>query len=355
MTDQPPIRFRTFADEDDRPWMANAQADTGRPADHTESFKDYPSNTALPEAGADRRRSGGRLLLMGTGAALVAGVALAIVLLPHPGAVSSDTAPADNGLQIHRYVAHQPGQIAVSAVLPCYVNGLSVGSLTLAQCGQRNGVASGRLDVGLRAPPADAATANLSAAEAPTPVPAYRYADSAPARGEPLPRERIPAAPVPPRATVAAQPYIQAPAGMEPQRYAALAAPVRPIYAPPRDDIDDQDSSDDSGPSADESLRATQTFYQALGRADGYRAASVVVPEKRRQGPLSADAISRFYSGLRDPLRLTRLDAVSDHAVVAHYTFVTRDGSVCRGAAQVTTANRDGQVYVQGVRALNGC
>ena len=51
--------------------------------------------------------------------------------------------------------------------------------------------------------------------------------------------------------------------------------------------------------------RGTVTqFYEALGRADGPAAAEAVVPEKRAHGPLSADAITQFYSRLAEPLAL---------------------------------------------------
>ena len=127
------------------------------------------------------------------------------------------------------------------------------------------------------------------------------------------------------------------------------------MYAPRSDADDDEGRPDDRAINREDSVSAAQTFYEGLADGDGARAASVVVPEKRRQGPLSARAISRFYSNLRAPLRLTRLYPVDDHTVVARYAFVDRDGEICQGTARVTTTERDGEVYVQGIKALNGC
>jgi hypothetical protein len=46
-------------------------------------------------------------------------------------------------------------------------------------------------------------------------------------------------------------------------------------------------------------------FYQALGEGDGATAAGFVVPEERRSGPLSANALTRTYTSLESPLKLS--------------------------------------------------
>ena len=327
------------------------------------------------------------MVAMGTGLALVAGVVIAVTLLPKPGAVSSEPAGPAGALRVHRYVAPQPGRLAASATLPCYVNGASVGSLTVAACGERNGVASGRLDVGLTpaqptvaaAPPAPAPDQTQYASREPAPSDSYERAAPPPA---PAPRAFAPPRAEPP---ARAEPSARAPsfaarmfAMVRPApatplpRGALMAPPVsRPAAAPlsraaPGRDAyalaptrayasNDAPSASVERPDPEDSVRAAQTFYEGLANADGAQAASVVVPEKRHQGPLSAGAIDRFYSQLQEPLRLTRLYPVDDHTVVARYAFVNRDGEVCHGTARVTTTQRDGDVYVQGVRALNGC
>jgi hypothetical protein len=66
-------------------------------------------------------------------------------------------------------------------------------------------------------------------------------------------------------------------------------------------------------------------FYDALGEGDGARAAAVVIPEKRDDGPLSSRELTRFYSSLRAPLRLTQVDPINDNTVFVRYQFVTPD------------------------------
>jgi hypothetical protein len=103
------------------------------------------------------------------------------------------------------------------------------------------------------------------------------------------------------------------------------------------------------------SALAVREFYDALGEGDGARAAQVVVPEKRQEGPLSAGELTRFYSSLRAPLRLTRLDPINDDTVFVRYQFVTPDDRLCSGSATVSTSHRDGDTLVRGIRAFNGC
>ena len=338
MTNDQPIRFRTFADEDDNPWGGHAGTGAYRPSSEpTFQPEDTAFGATFPRSDEPARRGPG-FLVWGTGLALVAGIAIAVTLLPKPGALSVGDPASAASLHVHRYVAPQPGNLANSALLPCFVNGVPAGSLTVADCGQRNGVVSGRLDVGLTQ--SQAATAVSSTVEqlaVPAAAPAPMSAPYRPA----LPR---------PQMFAQAQTRPAAPPDLaETPRRESYAAPPRSFAD------DDEDRAGDGRLDPEDSVRVAQTFYESLSNADGVRAASVVVPEKRRQGPLSAGAIDRFYSGLRAPLRLSRLYAVNDHTVVARYSFVDHDGGVCQGTARVTTTERDGEVYVQGVRALNGC
>jgi len=103
------------------------------------------------------------------------------------------------------------------------------------------------------------------------------------------------------------------------------------------------------------SVLAVREFYGALGEADGMRASAVVVPEKREHGPLSAGELTRFYSSLRAPLRLTQLDPIDDVTVLVRYQFVTPDNRLCSGSATVTTTHRDGDTLVRGIRAFDEC
>jgi hypothetical protein len=96
-------------------------------------------------------------------------------------------------------------------------------------------------------------------------------------------------------------------------------------------------------------------FYEALGQGDGERAAAVVDPEKRQEGPLSAEEMTRFYSRLRAPLRITEIDPINADTVFVGYQFVTADDRLCRGAARVSTEHRDGDTLVTGIKTLSGC
>jgi len=98
-----------------------------------------------------------------------------------------------------------------------------------------------------------------------------------------------------------------------------------------------------------------QDFYNALGQGDGARAAALVVPEKREEGPLSAAELTRSYSSLRAPLRVTKIDPINDESVFVRYHFVTADNHLCLGSAIVDTTHRGGDALVSGIHVFNAC
>ncbi|HEY1928346.1 MAG TPA: hypothetical protein VGG92_12845 [Caulobacteraceae bacterium] len=104
-----------------------------------------------------------------------------------------------------------------------------------------------------------------------------------------------------------------------------------------------------------ESLAVTREFYQALAEGDGDRAVSLVVPEARDQGPLSAERIWRFSSGVRAPIRLTSIRAIDDRTVFVRYQYVSPSNRLCDGTADVATAPRGGQTMISGVHATYDC
>jgi hypothetical protein len=384
MTTDDPIRFWTFADEDDAAWAAKAGRADGLTESRGHSYETGGLTASDLSSAYSRAKGGGRLLAWGTGFALVAGVVIAVTLLPRHSAYKGDGAAPGAALQVHRY-APQPRSLTSEAMLPCYVAGASIGSRSLTDCAQRNGVASGRLDVGLTPSSAASAAAPSEQAYGGPPPSDERYAASDGQRPQSPPLARPAITPPAQRAlfaqTAPVSPYYaaetQRPRGSPLPQFASATPPRRevyaqatpfPTYAPPRDRespppetyappraYDDDEGSDDREIDPADTLRAAQTFYEGLADADGARAASVVVPEKRRQGPLSAGAMSRYYSDLRAPLRISRLQEIDDHTVEAHYAFVDRNGAVCHGTSRVTTTERDGEVYVKDVRALDGC
>ena len=118
------------------------------------------------------------LLLGGAFAALAAGLALAWVFLlrgPH----ASRSAPAVEGGLVVQTGRDDDLKLDPKRPLRCFVGGQFVGELPLSVCAQRNGVATGALDVGLDRSGALAAS-NVAAADI-TPLP-----PQAPPRSQPL-------------------------------------------------------------------------------------------------------------------------------------------------------------------------
>ncbi|GAB5461977.1 hypothetical protein [Hoeflea alexandrii] len=97
-----------------------------------------------------------------------------------------------------------------------------------------------------------------------------------------------------------------------------------------------------------------EAFYLALGAGDGATAAAFVIPEKTTKGPFSAAELTRFYGGLREPLELISMTAISTAEFLASYRFAAGDG-ICDGRALVRTENRDGRFFIRSIKALNGC
>ncbi len=130
---------------------------------------DAPEPTPAPE-------NRNLLVILGAVAALVAGLAMAWVLLR--GDEPATPPPAsEGGLVIES--ADQDGRIDPARPLRCFVAGQYAGELTLADCARRNGVATDALDVGV-----DETGALAAAQEAGTvltPLPPEDQGDPAPA------------------------------------------------------------------------------------------------------------------------------------------------------------------------------
>jgi hypothetical protein len=100
---------------------------------------------------------------------------------------------------------------------------------------------------------------------------------------------------------------------------------------------------------------AVRAFYGALSAGDGGSAAQLVVPAKRQSGPLSAGALSRYYSSFRRPLRLLRVTPVDSNTVRVAYDYVLADGRLCRGDATVDVVQSGGRDLVSGIRTRGPC
>jgi hypothetical protein len=97
-----------------------------------------------------------------------------------------------------------------------------------------------------------------------------------------------------------------------------------------------------------------RSFYGALGRGDGEEASAHVVAEKRSSAAFSPEGISRFYGGLREPLRLTAVTPLGNGEYRVSYRY-SAGRSRCNGEAVVSLASDDQGKRIHSIRALNGC
>ncbi|WP_307083230.1 hypothetical protein [Sphingomonas faeni] len=96
-----------------------------------------------------------------------------------------------------------------------------------------------------------------------------------------------------------------------------------------------------------------RTFYNALGTGSGDVASAQVIPQKRSSRAYSADAISRFYGRLRDPLRLTSISPLQSGAYRVTYRYAA-PGLRCNGSAIVRLSGGT-RPLIRSIDATNGC
>jgi len=97
-----------------------------------------------------------------------------------------------------------------------------------------------------------------------------------------------------------------------------------------------------------------RTFYNALGTGSGDVASAQVIPQKRSSRAYSADAISRFYGQLREPLRLTSISPLRSGAYRVTYRYAA-PGSRCNGSAIVRLTSGGPRPLIRSIDATNGC
>lgn len=108
-------------------------------------------------------------------------------------------------------------------------------------------------------------------------------------------------------------------------------------------------------PAATSAREATvRTFYNALGTGSGEVASAQVVPQKRSSRAYSADAISRFYGRLPEPLRLTSISPVQGGAYRVTYRYAA-PGLRCNGSAIVRLTSGGTRPLIRSITAANGC
>ena len=107
----------------------------------------------------------------------------------------------------------------------------------------------------------------------------------------------------------------------------------------------------DGGGSGEAVVRA---FYEALGAGDGDTASDMIVPEKRSNRAFRPQAISRFYGGLPEPIRLTKIRPQPNGAFLVSYRY-SAGRSHCNGRAVVRLSERQGGQLIRSIDALDGC
>jgi hypothetical protein len=108
------------------------------------------------------------IALLGGGVALIAGIAIAWFIVSRSHA-PAEPPPASQGGLVVVTGRDDDAKLDPKRPLRCFVGGQFVGELPLAVCAQRNGVATGALDVGLDQSGALAATNGASAEITPLP------------------------------------------------------------------------------------------------------------------------------------------------------------------------------------------
>ena len=134
--------------------------------------------TADPQNAAPQRGRRAPLILIGAAVALLAGLAIA-GLLVLGGRGDHRAPPASQAGLVIDSTSPDAGKIDPAKPLRCFVQGQYVGELSLTDCAKRNGVATDALDVGLDQ--SGALAAADQAGEAITPLPPQDSAPSAPA------------------------------------------------------------------------------------------------------------------------------------------------------------------------------
>lgn len=89
------------------------------------------------------------LAIVGGALALLAGIVIANVMVNRGKGEKVAPPPASQGGLVVETGAPDDGRLDPAKPLRCFVAGQYVGEITLAECAQRNGVATGALDVGV--------------------------------------------------------------------------------------------------------------------------------------------------------------------------------------------------------------
>ena len=124
------------------------------------------------------------LSLIGGALALLAGMGIAVGLLARGGDEPAEDPPASKAGLVVETTEMDDGRLDPARPLRCFVGGQFVGEVTLSECAQRNGVATGALDVGVDETGALAAADAAGTVLTPLPPPVETVTPAAAAPGE---------------------------------------------------------------------------------------------------------------------------------------------------------------------------
>jgi hypothetical protein len=95
-------------------------------------------------------------------------------------------------------------------------------------------------------------------------------------------------------------------------------------------------------------------FYGALERGDGQAASARVIAEKQASGPFTAQALTKFYGALDEPLKLLSADEAGPMQVKVRYRY--RSGrKPCNGEATVSLIHTSEGIRIERIRSASGC
>lgn len=113
--------------------------------------------------------------------------------------------------------------------------------------------------------------------------------------------------------------------------------------------------SDRSGAiSYDDGYATVTSFYTSLRQGDGFAANSLIAPEKRKNPNYQAQALSKFYGSMSEPLELVSVKQLNSAEFVVDY-YWRMDSKVCNGRSGVSLTSVKGRVYIENIRTINGC
>ena len=259
-----------------------------------------------PRAASRPRRRAGLIAAVALGAVVIAGLG---VLVKNTSGLRGGTvaaypapsSPASGELKVQADTSVAATKLKGPQPLPCFVAGRPAGAMTLDACARRNGVASGKLDVGIdQAPP-----------------PAQAFAAPAPRRAPPRPD-------LPPAVQTAEAPTLVPP----PPSAVAITDPQATV-------------------------RTVRRFYRALAEDDAYSATALLTPERRGEGAFATARLGQ--SDGSGPLRVTEIDPLGPSSVLVRYEVPDAEGDVCVGSAHVETVLRGDETLVRSVHTVGGC